>query len=370
MKSIFNAYYSDKFIPQQLPVIVTLLSDRMTIEFSGDKPLPQEWFYGPIRVHKKSKDQLVLTFQNSLEPRLLIADPEFAPAVMHVAPYATFTDPLPWYKSKNGLFGMFAVKIGTIVLAILLVIFALPWITDIIVDHISHKTEVSMGKKIYAVIVDNNTDKVDTAETRLLNNFYHQLKPPGTIPVHITVLDSHIENAISLPGGEIIVYSKILIGLKTYPELVALLGHECGHVQYRHTLKGLCKQSALPIIFFTLVGNTNSAMSVILSNASTLEGLSFSREFEAKADRFGYDWMLKNDVNPQGMSDLFKQLQDDTGDGFDVQFLSNHPLLQNRIDAVKQWIKQNKKKDYPENPQLQATWQQIQQALPDSSGIK
>jgi predicted Zn-dependent protease len=364
LEKVFRASYSDKFILQPLPVVVTLLDDRIKVEFEGEKPPAQEWFYGPIRTHKKTKEFITITQRNSLKPRLTISDPAFITDVKRIAPYAPFTGHLPWFQSKNGLFGMAAVKAGTILLAILLVIFALPWIVDKIVERIPHQTEVSMGKRIFTMVVDNNEEKVDTTETRLINAFYHQLSSPGAIPVHITVIDSHTENAISIPGGEIIVYSRIITGLKSYPELVALLGHESGHIQYRHSLKELGQESALPIIAFTLVGNTNSAMDILLNNASMLESLSFSREFESQADRFSYDWMLKNNINPQGMLDLFTQLQQDVGDGINVQFLSNHPLLQSRIDDVKQWMRHSKKHDYADNPQLESYWEQIQKALP------
>ena len=48
--------------------------------------------------------------------------------------------------------------------------------------------------------------------------------------------------------------------------------------------------------------------------------------------------MIKNKVDPNGMLNLFKRLQDE-GDAIVPEFLSSHPVTQQRISTTRQLVK-------------------------------
>jgi predicted Zn-dependent protease len=355
MNRQFTGYYSDLTISGNSLATVTLLPDRLVIEIPSRNE-KREWFYGMIRRKYQTKKELALTYKDPLMGELTVQDLQLLEEVNKVAPYATFTHPAKWYQTKNGLYSMFAVKVGSIALAVLLFFFAVPLLVDVTVDCISSKTENSIGSKIKNTLV--NPLEVDTTQTRLVNEFFDKLIKPGKESVHITVVKSSVKNAYTLPGGEIVIYNGIFSVMQEYPELTGVLGHESGHAENRDPLKMLCRQSATSIILLTLVGNMNGVINEVLSNASYLSNLSYSRKYESKADRFSYDWMKKNGVNPQGMVDLLNNLKSEDGN-VNVEFISDHPTTQTRIDDLESWMKKDSSARYNNNEQLHSIWMQI-----------
>jgi predicted Zn-dependent protease len=57
----------------------------------------------------------------------------------------------------------------------------------------------------------------------------------------------------------------------------------------------------------------------------------------------------KNWVNPDGLLKLMKSLQEATG-SFNVEILSTHPIMENRIENIKSKIKEKK---YGKNSELE-----------------
>lgn len=352
----FKGIYSDLAIPVETSATITLQQDRMLIEIpSGNES--REWFYGMIRRKKLKGHELTLTCKDPMKGRLIIGDPQFLIEARRTVPYAQFVNPVPWYKSKNGLYLLFAVKFGTIAAAILLFFFAVPLLINFAVDRINPQTERSIGLQIRNMIV--SPTEVDTLQTRLVNDFFSHFTNPGDDSIYITVIDSRVKNAFTLPGGEILIDTAIFSVMEGYPELAAVLGHESGHAVNRHSLKMLCRESATSILLLVMVGNINGVINQILNNASYIGNLSYSREYEKEADHFDYEWMKKNNVNPQGIIDLLTHLEKEHGSGMNVEFISTHPNIQNRIDDIQELMKHDDSRHYENNEQLDSIWKQI-----------
>ena len=99
-----------------------------------------------------------------------------------------------------------------------------------------------------------------------------------------------------------------------------------------------------------VLSDVNGIMATIGDNINNLNSLSYSRSFEQQADEEGLDLMLQNNINPKGMTNLFKRLQSENN--IDIpQFLSSHPVTENRIDYIQNLIKEKKFKNI-ENPIL------------------
>ena len=72
--------------------------------------------------------------------------------------------------------------------------------------------------------------------------------------------------------------------MKSYDQLVALLGHEVSHVNNRHSIKILTRNLAGYMMISLVFSDLNGIMSVLAENAQQLRSLSYSREFEEEAD--------------------------------------------------------------------------------------
>jgi predicted Zn-dependent protease len=221
--------------------------------------------------------------------------------------------------------------------------------------------ETEIGESSYAKMVDEST--IDEEKTKLINQYFKQLNFKSTYDVKITVVNEDVVNAYALPGGRIVVYEGILKGMDSQEELAALLAHEFSHVQLRHSTRAIFRQLSNYLFISVLFGDASGITAVIVDNANNLKNLGFSRKLEQDADKNGLALLKQQHVNPQGMVDLFEELQKEEGEiSENLKFLSTHPLTKERIAYIKGEIK---KKDYTINdqPQLDSLFTQIKESI-------
>src|SRR5215813_8402925 len=76
-----------------------------------------------------------------------------------------------------------------------------------------------------------------------LNGVAHRLVPPTAheagISPSVSVLINPSLNAFAYPTGEIYIHSGLLARLDNEAQLASVLGHEIGHIVYRHTIRYL-----------------------------------------------------------------------------------------------------------------------------------
>lgn len=264
---------------------------------------------------------------------------------------------LGWYHKLLDLgfrsHSVFAIVI--IVLIGLSYLYVIPWIAEKSVVLIPEEYDNKLGE----TFIEQNLffSSVDSVKTNALNLFANELKFGNTRKLNFKVVDSDVVNAFALPDGTIVVYSGIIDTMKNYDELVGLLGHEVAHVNHRHGMKMLCRNLSGYLFVSAILGDANGVMVVIGDNVNNLQSLSFSREFEKQADLEGLATLNRNQINPKGMSTLFKSLQEKRFVSI-PEFLSSHPVTEERIDYIDQMILE-KSYPYKENAKLKSLFLEI-----------
>lgn len=197
----------------------------------------------------------------------------------------------------------------------------------------------SFDNKIGNLFMDSfsNENDIDTTKTKYLEQFAAELNLKNKKPLRFTVVKSNEINAFALPNGQIVVFSAILKNMESSDELVALLGHEVSHVNYRHSTKMLCRNLAGYMLVSLLFSDVNGIMAVLADNAQQLHSLSYSRSFEQEADEQGLKILMDNKVNPKGMVKLFEQLEKESK--FSIpKIISSHPLTNERKENMQKII--------------------------------
>ena len=96
----------------------------------------------------------------------------------------------------------------------------------------------------YGLVQDDEIqDRVNRIGQKLLQN--------GTRPgltYTFKVLNTPDVNALACPGGFIYVYKGLLDYMTSDDELAAVLGHEIGHIEKRHTVHQMEQQMALSLL--------------------------------------------------------------------------------------------------------------------------
>jgi predicted Zn-dependent protease len=122
-------------------------------------------------------------------------------------------------------------------------------------------------------------------------------------------------NAYAFPGGSIACTRGILLSLDNEAELAALLGHELGHVNARHTAQRMTKGQIANVLVGVGTALVAAKWEDYAWAASGLGAVgaglllaSYSRENERQADDLGMAYMAKSGYSPEGMVGLMEML--------------------------------------------------------------
>ncbi len=113
-------------------------------------------------------------------------------------------------------------------------------------------------------------------------------------------------NAFALPNGTIVITDALCTLLTDQPDvMLGVLGHELGHVQRRHAMRGIVQASVVALVSSLVLGD----ISTTLAAAPVLLGqMAYSRDFEREADDEAIEFMRANSIRPSVMTELFARL--------------------------------------------------------------
>lgn len=352
-KTIGVFYDGESSVSQE--VVLNFDSQKEVFIFENLNNETYTWELAAVTFNKR---RALLELQHGNDP-VQILKIEDVPFISELTIFRNTNGHLGWYQKMLDLgtkihLGFAVFIIGFVALCYL---YAIPWVGEKSVILIPEEYDDRLGNSAWAG--NEYFMDVDSKKTKLLNDFAKQLNLQNTKNLKFTVVKSDEINAFALPDGNIVVFSGILKEMEDYDELVGLLGHEASHVNNRHSMKMLCRSLSGYLFVSVILGDANGIMATIGDNVNNFQSLSFSREFEHQADADGFKILIANKVNPQGMSNLFKRLQQHHSISI-PEFLSSHPVTENRIDFINKMIK-NQKNQQVTNPQLEKLFAKLKQ---------
>jgi predicted Zn-dependent protease len=160
------------------------------------------------------------------------------------------------------------------------------------------------------------------------------------LPWSFKVVDDPSVNAFALPGGFIYVTRGLLAYLSSEAQLVAVLGHEVGHVTARHSASQLSRQQlasvgllagslARPDLAEKLGGLAQTGLGLMF--------LKFGRDQERQADDLGLRYATREGYAGQEMLGVFRtfaRLGEASRSSRLPSWLSTHPDPEDRIERL------------------------------------
>ena len=116
-------------------------------------------------------------------------------------------------------------------------------------------------------------------------------------------------NALALPDGTLIFTDGLIELADDNNEIISVMLHEIGHVQYRHSLRRIIQDLSLAVFVAVISGDISAGSSIITGLPALLVESGYSRDMETEADTFALDHMLQHDINPAYFSTLMQKLQ-------------------------------------------------------------
>jgi len=221
-----------------------------------------------------------------------------------------------------------------------------PHITVSPLNKLSDDDEIELGRRFAAQLEKEETIVSNVLIDRYLGKMVAGLAAQSQrpdLPYSVKLINSHVPNAVSLPGGFLYVNRGLIELITSENELAAALAHEIGHVVGRHVVNKLLMTFTAKALLKPVLDNLNKSNGVIEKIILQLGGavamlamLHFSRTDEAQADLLGFYEMLRAGWDPHGFIALFDHLEalEKSSSGTNIPFLSDHPPTPERAAAI------------------------------------
>lgn len=150
---------------------------------------------------------------------------------------------------------------------------------------------------------------------------------PGDHDLEVHVVAIPMVNAVTLPGGRIVIFSGLLKTARSPDEIAGVLGHELGHVRHHDVTEALLRQLGLSVLLGGMEGHVGGYTNALLATA-------YSRGAEARADDFSMDLLRTAQVSPAATADFFRRMGKEAGSTERIfAYVATHPVSSDRARA-------------------------------------
>jgi len=174
---------------------------------------------------------------------------------------------------------------------------------------------------------------------------------PKSVQIHL-IGDKEL-NAFSAGGEQLFLNTGLILETKSPNELIGVIAHETGHIAGGHLARsGAMGHAALaPLILgiglgilAAAAGAPDAAAGLVYSSGyfSELSMLGYTREQESRADQAAVTYLERAGESGQGLVDFFNnyRYQEVFDDEKKYPFFRDHPLTDDRIEALTARVKQ------------------------------
>lgn len=332
------AYWTDGKTAQRHNVKLSLLDDALVF-YDTDNTELQRWpcaglqlmeevyRQGPARLKHKDHQTQVVTINDHAFLEILISK---QPALRrrHLVKY-----------SATQRLAIFGTTLASIVVAMFI---SIPYLASPIAASLPLSWEKSWGDGVASLMINETCTAPEgqLALNKLLQQITSVSRSRYTFKVNVT--NDPLVNAFALPGGQIVIQKGLIDQADDGTEVAGVLAHEIAHIIERHPTEGVVRSIGTKVLIAGLIGDANTAASIIGEAGELLIDMAYSREDEAEADRLGISLLNKAGLRSDGLSVFFEKLQATNKElklPDVLQYLSSHPSEQARIDNLNALMK-------------------------------
>ena len=211
----------------------------------------------------------------------------------------------------------------------------------------------------------NQSDSVirNPLANQYINHLGEILARNGQLPEpYFFLVKSGEINAFAGPGGYIGVNSQLILATDNESELAAVMAHEMAHVRQHHLYRMMEheKQMRIPMLASMLASIALGVINPTLGSGALMasltgfaqDNINYIRSNEKEADRIGIDMLIKSGLNPHGMANFFRKMQQNSRYYYTANIpaiLRTHPIDEDRIAEAENRSMTLTQKSYPDN---------------------
>ena len=225
-----------------------------------------------------------------------------------------------------------------------------------IAEEITPEQQYYIGRAVAGTVLERYRLYQNKEATAYVNRVCAAITQASDMPLLykgycVGILDSDEVNAISTPGGHILVTRGLLECAASEDALAAVIAHEVAHIQLGHSVKSIRSSRATnELVHAAQAGSAGSG-----ETAQLLAGFSdsvddivnqvvnsgYSKAQEFQADKKALSLMSDAGYDPAAMQDMLALLKEKEA-GQTAGFCKTHPSAESRLKNIKGELKKYK----------------------------
>jgi predicted Zn-dependent protease len=191
---------------------------------------------------------------------------------------------------------------------------------------------------------------------------------PKAVQIHL--VESNEVNAFSAGGEQIFLYTGLILKTDNPNQLIGVIAHETGHIAGGHLARSgdFTKAGLAPMlltiglgVLAALAGAPEAAAGLVFSSTyfGELNVLTYSREQESRADQAAATYLETAGISGRGLVSFFDtyRYQEVFDDERKFPFFRDHPLSDDRIEALKVRVERQPHYTMTDSPQAIAKFE-------------
>jgi len=237
-------------------------------------------------------------------------------------------------------------------------------------EQLDPEQEHYLGRTVAANVLTKFQTYDDPATNEYINtvgNFVRlsSRQPETFAGYRFQILDSDEINALSAPGGLIMITRGMLRCCDSEDALAAVLAHEVGHIEYRHGVNAI-QRSRMTTLMTTIGGEAirHRGSEQLVQLVSLLDGAindvlqtmintGYSRSAEAEADRAAVTILQRSGYDDRALPEMLLEMQKRLTPGA-RDFAHTHPAPSDRIRQIESQLRS---RALPRNPTRQTRFE-------------
>ncbi len=213
--------------------------------------------------------------------------------------------------------------------------------SEVVADIIPIEIQKQIGKATIESMDIQNLEKTSLSiytQNKIKKRFYELIKKDSN-EVQLLFRNAPFANAFALPGNYIIILDSLIRMSEDtikYTDVLGVLLHEAGHLNYKHSLRLMIKSALTATIIGYFIGDFSAFLATVTHQ---LLSLSYSRSYEEQADDYAIQLLQNNNMTTLPLAHLLEKISQQSNEGEMPEFLSTHPVTEERVKKLREMNK-------------------------------
>lgn len=332
-ESTYEAIFYDGKQAVRREARVELANRELTLTVQGEDPVV--WPYEAIRIADQGTYGEPVRIEFSTGGTLVVEAHGFTEALRQFGVMKSPAIPLVANLDLRSWPTIIFCCIAIVCLGAGYYVWAVKWASETISRFLPPSVEERLGQAVIAVLAPPATRCTEPQATARLQPVVDRLASTARSPYKFRVIyvNQPVVNAFAAPGGYVVVFRGLLDVTNQPEEFAGVLAHEMEHVLLRHSTRAIAREFSGRAMLSLMAVDSNGTPTAIQA-AARLANLSYQRDDEEAADLAGAALLDRAGMRTDGLAKFLAGLQGASGAFGPPQYLSTHPALSERVDAL------------------------------------